>query len=59
LKSILRLAGVPLLSLVHSLDKNDCGNAGDSGKKVDFTEMDRRLSGMKMDVFTGELIPNN
>ena len=44
---------------MHSLDMKDCGNAGDSGKKVDFTEMDRRLSGMKMDVFTGELIPNN
>ncbi len=44
---------------MHSLDEKDCGNAGDSGKKVDFNEMDRRLSGMKMDVFTGEMIPNN
>ncbi|KAL3779345.1 hypothetical protein HJC23_007475 [Cyclotella cryptica] len=65
LKSILRLAGVPLMSLVHSLDEKAGGygreddNTGEEGKKVvDFTEMERRLSGMKMDVFTGEIIPN-
>ena len=25
---------------------------------VDFNEMERRLSGMKMDVYTGEMIPS-
>ncbi len=65
LKSILRLAGVPLMSLVHSLDEKVNGfvqeenKTVEEGKKtVDFTEMERRLSGMKMDVFTGEIIPN-
>jgi hypothetical protein len=25
---------------------------------VDFNEVERRLSGMKMDVYTGEMVPN-
>ena len=52
--------------LVHSLDekaggydRKDDKTAEEMKKVVDFDEMERRLSGMKMNVFTGEIIPNN
>lgn len=60
LKSILRLSGVPL-KLFHSLNTMDTQTEKiDDEKKstVDFNEMERRLSGMKMDVYTGEMIPS-
>ena len=54
------------MSLVHSLDEKAGGYDGDEDKTaeerknvVDFDEMERRLSGMKMDIFTGEIIPSN
>jgi len=54
------------MSLVHSLDEKAGGYHGEEDKTaeerekvVDFDEMERRLSGMKMNVFTGEIIPNN
>lgn len=54
------------MSLVHSLDGKADRYDGkedktiEEGRKlVDFDEMERRLSGMKMDVFTGEIIPSN
>lgn len=67
LKSILRLAGVPLMSYVNTLMVLDSNAAnlkeeqvvtdGVCGKKVvDFEEAGRRMSGLKMNVYTGEYI---
>lgn len=63
LKTILRLAGVPLMALIQSLDegnegKQSKGEGKDGKTKVDFEEVERRISGIKMDVYTGEMIPN-
>lgn len=59
LKSILRLAGVPLMALMNPLagekDANEQGE-GKVGKKVDFEEAGRRSSRLVMDVYTGEYI---
>ena len=67
LKSILRLAGVPLMAYMNTLMVKD-GTVGLKdgqvvvadgvcGKKVvDFEEAGRRMSGLKMDVYTGEYI---
>ena len=60
LKSILRLSGIPL-KLLHSSNTIDAQTKKiDDEKKsvVDFNEVERRLSGMKMDVYTGEMIPS-
>jgi len=63
LKSILRLAGVPLMAILNPVDYEDKkqvnGDKGNKGieKKVDFDEMERRTSRLAMDVFTGEMIP--
>ena len=70
LKSILRLAGVPLMAYMNTLMVTDGTTAtglkeeqvavvadGVCGKKVvDFEEAGRRMSGLKMDVYTGEYI---
>ena len=61
LKSILRLAGIPLKSLVHSLDEiggEQVMVKEDKKSIVDFNEMERRLTVMKMNVYTGEMIPD-
>lgn len=43
---------------MHSLDTNNAVDSNEEKKSaVDFDEVERRLSGMKMDVFTGEMIP--
>ena len=63
LKSILRLAGVPLMAILNPVDyedkKQENGTKDKKGieKKVDFDEMERRTSRLAMDVFTGEMIP--
>jgi len=63
LKSILRLAGVPLMAILNPMDyevKDEANGAKDEKgveKKVDFDEMERRTSRLAMDVFTGEMIP--
>ena len=63
LKSILRLAGVPLMAILNPVDfedeKKESGVDDKKGldKKVDFDEMERRTSRLAMDVFTGEMIP--
>eukprot|EP00573_Skeletonema_grethae_P011677 CAMPEP_0201696858 /NCGR_PEP_ID=MMETSP0578-20130828/8365_1 /ASSEMBLY_ACC=CAM_ASM_000663 /TAXON_ID=267565 /ORGANISM="Skeletonema grethea, Strain CCMP 1804" /LENGTH=569 /DNA_ID=CAMNT_0048182891 /DNA_START=174 /DNA_END=1883 /DNA_ORIENTATION=+ len=63
LKSILRLAGVPLMAILNPVDYDDKkqvnGTKDKKGieKKVDFDEMERRTSRLAMDVFTGEMIP--
>ena len=64
LKSILRLAGVPLMAIINPADyddKNQVNGAKDDKriekKKVDFNEMERRSTLLTMDVFTGEMIP--
>ena len=63
LKSILRLAGVPLMVLTSPLpdekESNDSKYTSDSGERrrksqVDFEEADRRV--LRMDVYTGEYI---
>mmetsp|Transcript_2217 Transcript_2217/g.4313 ORF Transcript_2217/g.4313 Transcript_2217/m.4313 type:complete len:168 (+) Transcript_2217:223-726(+) len=66
LKSILRLAGVPLMALMNTPLAATCENGGaesaaggdkEVGKKiVDFEEADRRSSRVMMDVYTGEYI---
>eukprot|EP00571_Detonula_confervacea_P006102 CAMPEP_0172315944 /NCGR_PEP_ID=MMETSP1058-20130122/26754_1 /TAXON_ID=83371 /ORGANISM="Detonula confervacea, Strain CCMP 353" /LENGTH=567 /DNA_ID=CAMNT_0013030147 /DNA_START=203 /DNA_END=1906 /DNA_ORIENTATION=- len=60
LKSILRLAGVPLMALVNPLMEERDSNEGageKAGKKVDFEEAGRRSSRVNlMDVYTGEYI---
>jgi len=60
LKSILRLAGVPLMALMyHSAGEEKKANASKvsvGGKKVDFEEAGRRSSRVSMDVYTGEYI---
>ena len=61
LKSILRLAGVPLMAILNPVDYEDKkqvnGDKDKKGieKKVDFDEMERRTSRLAMDVFTGEM----
>lgn len=64
LKSILRLAGVPLMAILNPVDydkeahvKGTDEKNGIEKKKVDFDEVERRTSLMTMDVFTGEMIP--
>jgi len=63
LKSILRLAGVPLMAILNPVDyedKKQVNGAKDKkgiNKKVDFEEMERRTSRLAMDVFTGEMMP--
>eukprot|EP00986_Skeletonema_menzelii_P012163 scaffold6547_cov144-Skeletonema_menzelii.AAC.8 len=63
LKSILRLAGVPLMAILNPVgyeDKKQVNGTKDQKgieKKVDFDEMERRTSRLAMDVFTGEMIP--
>ncbi|KAL7449556.1 hypothetical protein ACHAWC_001612 [Mediolabrus comicus] len=64
LKSILRLAGVPLMAILNPVDynketqvKGTDEKKGIEKKKVDFDEVERRTSLMTMDVFTGEMIP--
>ena len=63
LKSVLRLAGVPLMAILNPVDYEDKkqvnGVKDKKGieKKVDFDEMERRTSRLAMDVFTGEMIP--
>ena len=62
LKSILRLAGVPLMALMNPLagEKNtkeeQAATDEKTGKKVDFEEAGRRSSRLVMDVYTGEYI---
>lgn len=64
LKSILRLAGVPLMALVNTVtggkDATNEQLGEKTGKKVDFDEAGRRISRInslvRMDVYTGEYI---
>ena len=59
LKSILRLAGVPLMALINPPvgEKGANGQTEENaGKKVDFEEAGRRTSYARMDVYTGEYI---
>ncbi|KAL7532854.1 hypothetical protein ACHAXR_004896 [Thalassiosira sp. AJA248-18] len=60
LKSILRLAGVPLMALMNPLagekDAKEEQAEEKVGKKVDFEEAGRRTSRVTMDVYTGEYI---
>ena len=62
LKSILRLAGVPLMALIledgdeSRHQSKNCGKQEKDGKKVDFEEVERRSSRVMMDVYTGEMI---
>mmetsp|Transcript_15931 Transcript_15931/g.33137 ORF Transcript_15931/g.33137 Transcript_15931/m.33137 type:complete len:561 (+) Transcript_15931:17-1699(+) len=63
LKSILRLAGVPMMTLVLE-DANEgvdspikaTESRDQDGKKVNFEEVERRSSRVMMDVYTGEMI---
>lgn len=58
LKSILRLSGIPLKSLVHSLDEIGTEKTDfEKRPSVDFNDVERRISEIKMDVYTGEMIP--
>ena len=57
MKSILRLAGVPLMVLTSPLsDEKESNDSGECRRKsqVDFEEADRRV--LRMDVYTGEYI---
>mmetsp|Transcript_30432 Transcript_30432/g.51892 ORF Transcript_30432/g.51892 Transcript_30432/m.51892 type:complete len:618 (+) Transcript_30432:293-2146(+) len=60
LKSILRLAGVPLMMMAAGEEKVAKDRTADEGKgtekKVDFEEAGRRSSRLVMDVYTGEFI---
>ncbi|KAL9189591.1 hypothetical protein ACHAXT_009266 [Thalassiosira profunda] len=60
LKSILRLAGVPLMALMNPLAGENDGKKPEKekvGKKVDFEEAGRRTSRVSaMDVYTGEFV---
>ena len=62
LKSILRLAGVPLMALMNPVAGEQNGEQGveEGGEKsekkvVDFEEAGRRSSRVMMDVYTGEM----
>ena len=62
LKTILRLAGVPLMVLTNpsmAEEKDASGQQAEVGKKVDFEEAGKRTSRFKMDVYTGEYINVN
>jgi IMP and pyridine-specific 5'-nucleotidase len=62
LKSILRLAGVPLMALMNpsmAEEKDATGQQAENGMRVDFEEAGRRSTRFKMDVYTGEYINAN
>ena len=63
LKTILRLAGVPLMVLTNpsTAEEKDASRRAQAevGMKVDFKEAERRTSRFKMDVYTGEYINVN
>ena len=62
LKTILRLAGVPLTVLMNpsmAEEKDASGQQAEAGMKVDFEEAGRRTTRFKMDVYTGEYLNVN
>jgi len=62
LKTILRLAGVPLMVLMNpsmAEEKDASGQQAEAGMKVDFEEAGRRTTRFKMDVYTGEYLNVN
>jgi len=58
LKSILRFTGIPYINVISPVNSSNDELAKDGFDRkpsVDFNEVERRLSGVKMDVYTGEM----
>ena len=58
LKSILRFTGIPYINVISPVNSSNDELAKDEFDRqlsVDFNEVECRLSGVKMDVYTGEM----